>query len=118
MPSDAKRLKRLKRLSSCVECGDLKRLKYYLSRGKYAKLDLSGPVDKKKKQTLLHLACRFCQPDVVKFLLQNSICSTHSRDYKRNLPLHLALKSVLRVVGKQEYSKGESALVPQIYFMW
>ena len=106
MPSEAKRIKRLKRLSSFVEYGDLNRLKYYLKREKYSKLDLSRAVVNKKNQTLLHVACRFCQPEIVKFLLDNSICDVHASDYKENLPLHLALKSILRIVGKREFVKG------------
>jgi len=111
MPSEAKRIKRLKRLSSFVEYGDLNRLKYYLKREKYSKLDLSRAVVNKKNQTLLHVACRFCQPEIVKFLLDNSICDVHASDYKENLPLHLALKSILRIVGKREFVKAYQNLI-------
>lgn len=107
MSSNEKRIKRLKRLSYCIECGDLKGLKHYLRREKYCKLNLSQAIVNKKNQTLLHLACRFCKPDIVNFLLQNSICDPGVGDHKQNLPLHLALKSVLRIVERKEFVEGK-----------
>jgi len=111
MSSEDKRKKRLKKLSSCVKYNDLKRLKYYIKRRKYSKLNLTSAVVNKKRETLLHFACRQCKPNIVTFLLKNHICDTAASDQNRNTALHSALKSVLKIVEKEQFIEAYKNLI-------
>lgn len=98
--------RRLDRLATCVQSNDTDRLESYLKRRKYAGLNLDEAVVNHRGETLLHLACRLCRPNVVKLLFARSLGDPTARDLKGNTPLHLALNAVSKIDSKHEYLSG------------
>lgn len=70
------------------------------------KLNLEETVVNKKGETLLHIGCRLLKPEIVTFLLDHFAYSEVTVDHKGNLPLHLALKSLLKIEKKDIYING------------
>lgn len=64
----------------------------------------------KKGETLLHLACRLCKPQIVNLLLSNNVGDPTAADSKGNTALHLALKSVMKIDQKDAYLNGSYSL--------
>jgi ankyrin repeat protein len=100
--------KRFERLVSCVKSNNVERLKHYAKRKKYAKLHLDEIGINKRRETLLHLACRQGKHEIVTFLLENSLGEPTSIDCKGNTPLHLALKAIMKIDDRNEYITGRS----------
>lgn len=98
--------KRIDRLINCVKKNDVKRLEHYTRRKKYKKLHLDENSINKRGETLLHLACRHCKPDIVTFLLKNSLGDPTSMDSKGNTGLHLALKAVMKIDERNKFIAG------------
>ncbi len=109
--------KRFDRLVSCVKLNDVHRLEHYLKRKKYAKLHWDETSVNKRKETLLHLACRLCKHSVVTFLLQNSLGDSTSVDSKGNTALHLALKAVMKIDERNNYMAGKVLVNYVVYFI-
>ena len=108
MSSKSKLAKRYKRLISCVKKNDAKRLKYYLERTKYSKLQIKDAVvHEPRQETLLMLACRLSKPKIVQLLLDNGLFERGSRDFKGNNAIHLALKSVLKITEREEFLESK-----------
>ncbi|XP_057375374.1 NF-kappa-B inhibitor-like protein 1 [Daphnia carinata] len=95
--------KRFDRLVMCVRLNDIQRLEHYIKRKKYAKMHLDETRINKRRETLLHLACRLGKHEIVKFLLNNLIGDPTSMDYKGNTPLHVALKAIMKIDEKNLY---------------
>ena len=98
--------KRFDRLVSCVKLNDVQRLEHYVKRKKYAKLHWDETVVNKRNETLLHLACRLCKHEVVRFLLEKSLGDPTSIDSKGNTALHLGLKAIMKIDDKNSYMAG------------
>ena len=82
-------------------------LLYFLIRKKYNKLHLNEIVINKRGETLLHLACRLCKPQITSLLLVNGLGDPTAEDSKGNTALHLALKSVMEIDQKDAYIPGK-----------
>ncbi|KAI9555548.1 hypothetical protein GHT06_018063 [Daphnia sinensis] len=95
--------KRFDRLVMCVKLNDVQRLEHYAKRKKYAKMQLDETGINKRRETLLHLACRLGKHEIVKFMLNNSIGDPTSMDYKGNTPLHVALKAIMKIDERNQY---------------
>jgi hypothetical protein len=65
----------------------------------------------KKGETLLHLACRLCKPQIVRILIENDLGDPTAEDSKGNTALHLALKSVMKIDQKYDYLNGNSLFI-------
>lgn len=98
--------KRFDRLIMCVKLNDIQRLEHYTKRKKYAKMQLDETWVNKRRETLIHLACRLGRHKIVKFLLNNSIGDPTSMDYKGNTPLHVALKAIMKIDERNQYIEG------------
>jgi NF-kappa-B inhibitor-like protein 1 len=83
----------------------------FLDRKKYNKLHLNEIVVNKKGETLLHLACRLCKPQIVRTLIENDLGDPTAEDLKGNTALHLALKSVMKIDQKYDYLNGNSLFI-------
>ena len=98
--------KRFDRLIICVRSNDVKKLKHYVKRKKYYKLNLERAPLNRRKESLLLLASRLTKVDVVSFLLNHSIYDPRTRDIQGNSALHLALKAVLKIHDREEFTEG------------
>lgn len=102
----SKMKKRVERLVTCVKFNDIQRLEHFVKRKKYIKMQLDEIGVNKRRETLLHLACRLRKYEIVKFLLNNSIGDPTSMDYKGNTPLHVALKAVMKIDERNQFIAG------------
>lgn len=103
----------LDELLDCVNEDDIDRLDDCLRDKWYASTSFYDAKINKEKETLLHYACRLTKPNVIEYLLSNSICNPLSVDCNGNTPLHLLLKTVLLIDVKENFMKG--ILIQNLY---
>lgn len=103
-PSKLKR--RLGKLSKLIEKNDVRKLELSLQKRKYLELPLREAGINKRKETLLHHACRLCRPQAVRLLIQHALADPSVVDLKGNTALHLALKAVMKIDQKDAFVSG------------